>query len=238
MEKGYYSSHYKNYVGNLKTYYKNQISTYEINYDSFLASYSRDANVLDIGCGVGNFVAYLSAKGFNRITGVDSSKEEITICQDNIKDVDFILDSIENYLKRTDQYFDIISVFSLLEHIEKEDMVDLMKLIKSKIKKNGVLIFSTPNMGTLFGNTNGRYNDFTHTMGFTESSLKQLLLLAGFNEIEIWGGNSKNIKKWKSKILRKYYQPIVLKVLKYFLLSLDISMPKINDNVLYGFAKI
>ena len=93
-------------------------------------------------------------------------------------------------------------------------------------------------MGTLFGNTNGRYNDFTHTMGFTESSLKQLLLLAGFNEIEIWGGNSKNIKKWKSKILRKYYQPIVLKVLKYFLLSLDISMPKINDNVLYGFAKI
>jgi len=53
------------------------------------------------------------------------------------------------------------------------------------LKNDGIIIIQVPNMQSPDPALH-RYNDMTHEIGFTEHSLKQLLMLAGFSEIKFY----------------------------------------------------
>ena len=237
MEKDYYSAHYKGFVGELETYYENEIVQYHRQFGHMMSGFDKNARCLDLGCGVGNFVAYLNSQRFVHVTGIDTSAESIDICKNKFPRYAFYQESISEYLVNNDETYDIISMFSIIEHLPKGNIIPLLSLIRSKLNKpDGTLIISTPNMCALFGNTGGRYGDFTHTTGFTESSLRQCLLMAGFTAIQIEGPQKKR-STLKQKILYDIYQPIVLKLLKWFFISLGLEIPSIHGYTLFVHCK-
>lgn len=157
---------------------------YEAMYGRFLPE-SRDAAILDAGIGAGHFLYYLKKKGYTNFTGIDISPQQVDFCRKNISE-NVALADVFDHLKARRGVFDLISLNDVLEHIPKEEIVPLLSLVRESLKAGGKLILKTPNLGNFFS-TYARYKDFTHETGFTERSLRQVLWLAGFREISIFG---------------------------------------------------
>jgi len=75
---------------------------------------------------------------------------------------DFVIqDDVFSFLKNTDKVYDVICAFDLLEHFHKDELLDLLGLIHSRLTLGGIFVFRTPNgEGPFVGRY--RYGDFTH----------------------------------------------------------------------------
>lgn len=157
---------------------------YEAMYGRFLPA-SMDAAILDAGSGAGHFLYFLKKKGYSNFTGIDMSPQQVDFCKKNISEKVILADAF-NYLGDKSGTFDLISLNDVLEHIPKDNVIPLLSLLRASLKVGGKLILKTPNLGNFFS-VYTRYKDFTHEAGFTERSLRQVLWLAGFREMEVFG---------------------------------------------------
>jgi 2-polyprenyl-3-methyl-5-hydroxy-6-metoxy-1,4-benzoquinol methylase len=161
---------------------------------------NKSSAVLDIGCGMGHFLRFLKNQGFSNIQGVDHSEEQVNCCKSSSLPVVFITDTYKFLETRIDTY-DLIVMNDVLEHFQKNEVIRILLCCKSALRKDGNLVLRVPNMSSIYG-LHGRYIDFTHEVGFTESSLKQVLLAVGFENISItdnkapFGLRPKRFARW------------------------------------------
>jgi 2-polyprenyl-3-methyl-5-hydroxy-6-metoxy-1,4-benzoquinol methylase len=96
-------------------------------------------NLLDIGCGTGEFLDYCTRSGFG-VLGVEPNKKarEYAIQKYGLR----IIDN-ESLLGLESDSFDIITLWHVLEHIHQ--LEDRMKIISQILKKEGTLIIAVPN---------------------------------------------------------------------------------------------
>ena len=79
--------------------------------------------------------------------------------------------------------------------------------MKRALKPGGILIIKTDNGGNPFLACHSRYMDFTHEIIFTEHSLEQVLIAAGFKDIKIKGTDIyvlKSILNFPAKVISKF----------------------------------
>jgi 2-polyprenyl-3-methyl-5-hydroxy-6-metoxy-1,4-benzoquinol methylase len=156
--------------------------------------------ILDIGCGIGHFLYYLKTRGYLNIQGVDHSTEQVDLCLEAGLPVELIED-IFAYLRNHPSTYDVISMNDVLEHFTKDEIIRLLALMNQSLRENGSIIIRVPNSSGIFG-PHGRYLDFTHEVGFTESSLRQVLQASDFNNVEIrdnkvpFGFKLKRLLRW------------------------------------------
>jgi 2-polyprenyl-3-methyl-5-hydroxy-6-metoxy-1,4-benzoquinol methylase len=141
--------------------------SYEREYEEFLPK-NKNAKVLDLGCGTGHFLYFLQKKGFKNYIGIDISEQQISYCKENISKSVKVFDAFE-FLKDNEGLYDVIVANDFLEHILKERVIELLKLIHCSLRTGGKFIMKTPNMSNPFV-LDLRYKDFTHEIGFTVSS--------------------------------------------------------------------
>jgi len=100
--------------------------------------------VLDIGCGIGNFLLQLKEKGYECF-GIELNKDcvryagevrGLTIKEGRIEDIDF-----------GEERFDLITILSTLEHMGHP--VKVLSKVRSLLRDDGVVIISVPNVGYL-----------------------------------------------------------------------------------------
>ena len=73
----------------------------------------------------------------------------------------------------------------VLEHLNKDEILELVDLIIGALKPGGAFVSQTANAeNALWGRL--RHGDFTHDLAFTRSSMRQLLLVTGFDSIRIY----------------------------------------------------
>ncbi|MBK7560881.1 MAG: class I SAM-dependent methyltransferase [Chitinophagaceae bacterium] len=143
----------------------------------------KNLNILDIGCGLGQLLNNLKKNGFVNLYGVDINKESIEICKKNNLSVDEITD-VREYAKKCTTKFDRIVMSHVLEHIDKEIIIDTLAHIKKHLlKEGGIFLLMVPNAQSSTG-AYWRYEDFTHTTLFTAGSCLYVLKAAGFSHIE------------------------------------------------------
>jgi 2-polyprenyl-3-methyl-5-hydroxy-6-metoxy-1,4-benzoquinol methylase len=136
--------------------------------------------VLDIGCGAGGFVYYLQKHGYENARGIDVSQEQIAIGQQlgvkNLEKADLI-----SYLDQHQQSFDVITMFDVIEHFDKEEVVAILEKVFTSLKSGGRLILRTVNgEGIFYGKI--AYGDFTHETIFTAQSFEQVFGICGFRK--------------------------------------------------------
>jgi cyclopropane fatty-acyl-phospholipid synthase-like methyltransferase len=156
---------------------------YEREYEELLPK-NKNAKILDLGCGTGHFLYFLQKNGFKNYIGIDISDQQISSCKENISKSVEVFDAFE-FLKDKEGRYDVIVANDFLEHILKERVIELVKLINHSLKSGGKFIMKTPNMSNPFV-LDLRYKDFTHEIGFTEKSLYQVLSVADFKSIQIY----------------------------------------------------
>lgn len=157
--------------------------------------------ILDLGCGYGSFLSFLQSKKYTNVTGVDLSTQEISICKRLFKSYNFVQEDILNFVSNTNQKFDVVYLSHVIEHIKKEDLFVFLEGVKRMLNDQGIFVIIAPNSGAYFNAAANRYGDLTHEIGFTELSLRQVLMVAGFGDIE--ARNFYGVGKPFLRILRK-----------------------------------
>jgi 2-polyprenyl-3-methyl-5-hydroxy-6-metoxy-1,4-benzoquinol methylase len=112
---------------------------------SFLKSLENkeNLNLLDIGCADGSFSKYLKDLGF-KVCGIDISPEAIN----NAKKIgiDACVHDVSKKFPFENCFFDIVVMMEVIEHVYDTDF--LLDEIKRILKKEGLLIITTPNLGS------------------------------------------------------------------------------------------
>lgn len=111
----------------------------------FAGQFVADKNVLDVASGSGYGTRYLLDKGAAKVVGIDNSREAIKYSREKYQTsgIEFILADAAK-LPFKDNIFDIVVSFETIEHLD--DQEKFLREIKRVIKKNGLLIISTPNV--------------------------------------------------------------------------------------------
>lgn len=179
--------------------YDNKPQGYYNNYRLEMLDYLPEdvKTVIDIGCGDGSFGSLIKEKTDAEVWGIEYRKEEADKA-DKVLDKlfsgpceDLIDDLPENY-------FDVIYFNDILEHLE--DPYDVLRWVKSKLKKEGVVISSIPNIRhykailNLIFNKEWKYEaqgvmDKTHLRFFTGKSIKRMYEEQGYKIITHEGIN-------------------------------------------------
>ncbi len=126
---------------------------------------NKSCKLLDLGSGDGSFIKVCKNNGFDAI-GIDGSKNNINFENDKL---DF-----------KDGVFDVITLISVIEHIEKPE--NILKEIFRVLKKQGIIVIITPNFRYSYKNF---YDDPTHLRPYTDKSIKSLMHLYNFKTYKV-----------------------------------------------------
>jgi len=210
MIEKYFSKHfsllnkidYKN-ERSINSFLLNSVKFYEKELLTFLP-FSKKSIILDIGCGIGSVLNFLITRGYNDVYGIDISEEQLNVCNKYVTDKAAKWDVLD-YLKQTTEIFDVIILYDVIEHIERDKILKLIDLLHKRLNRNGRVILRTPNLGSLLGSYS-RYIDFSHTMGFTAESLHQVFSEFNFSEIKLFNSYIGKKRKVFLKALLKIFE--------------------------------
>jgi 2-polyprenyl-3-methyl-5-hydroxy-6-metoxy-1,4-benzoquinol methylase len=116
-------------------------------------------NVIDLGCGQGEFVELLAANGIN-VTGVDRNEEMVNYCRG--RSLPVVQADIFDYLMElSDGSCDGIFLSQVVEHLPFELILKLVNLCAQKLVQGGLIVAETVNTSCLAALSNF-YLDPTH----------------------------------------------------------------------------
>ena len=186
-------------------------------YKEILENLPQNARILDFGCGFGQNLFAIKNKRFEwkmgggskdfRLVGIDINPNAI----DFVKSLDIEAILIEDIFSfKPKERFDLIITTHTLEHLPKENLINILKYFREfLLKENGAIFVAVPNAQSFTG-CYWAYEDFTHHTLFTAGSLIYVLKMSGFKSVEIIDkdalAGSKGIKKWIKKIFLKFYK--------------------------------
>jgi 2-polyprenyl-3-methyl-5-hydroxy-6-metoxy-1,4-benzoquinol methylase len=190
---------------------------YRWNYQRFFSRMNKSANILDLGCGVGQFLFYLKKYGFDNLTGIDISNSQIDLALKMQPQINFlhVEDSVDFLLNKHEEY-DVIVLNDVLEHIAIAEIIPFLNALNHSLKPDGQIVIKTINSAYPLSNAS-RYLDPTHTTSFHQRSLTQLLRHTGFIDIHCY---QEEIGLYNPLFIAKklivYFVRFLLRTLVYF----------------------
>ena len=136
----------------------------------------KNEKLLDLGCGRGEYLKGFIHCGIDAY-GVDQSTIGISLCPN----VEIKQSDLENSpLPYDDNYFDIIFSKSVLEHFYYPERI--VKEMYRVVKPGGILVSMVPDWESVYKTF---YVDYTHRTPFTMTSLKDIFLINGFDNVQV-----------------------------------------------------
>lgn len=166
----------------------------------------KNCRLLDFGAGLGNLSLYLMSRGYDNVISIDVSKDQCAAAKEFGANVMHVPDSL-GYLLRMKGSFDVIFMSDVIEHIPKAKMLDYLAAARVALVDDGMIVVKTENVSSPTG-IYQHHMDFTHEYNFVEKSLRQLLMMAGFREVEIRGHSMPWPRRpwlWWKPIVRMIY---------------------------------
>ena len=165
--------YYETYDKRYKTAHKNGFLWIEENFDSIIIdtmkkyNISKNANILDMGCGEGRNCLHLLKLGYN-VTGTDCSSEAIKTCKTLAKkrDLNGKFKVIDSVLYETEEKYDFIYSIAVLHMLlTDEDRLNFLKNLKNSLSQNGIALIAVEGDGKKQSAT--KIEDTFNTINFT-----------------------------------------------------------------------
>lgn len=134
--------------------------------------------VLELGCGVGLFLAFLERKGCTDFIGVEMDGKAREFMPPSIAER-VISSTFNDYFKEAGRPFHRVVLLDVFEHFAPADGVALLRRIGAILEDDGKVILRVPNLSSPWG-LQYQYNDLTHKCCYAPGNLRQLALAAGF----------------------------------------------------------
>lgn len=149
----------------------------------FLSYFTGCTNVLDIGCGWGEFLELLKENHIGG-HGVDNDQKMVSLCLSkglSVRNADSVI-----YLSSLDDgALDGIFTDDLVEHLQPEYLFHMLKLCAKKLQAGCHMVIVTVNPLSWVTFSNIFYVDLTHKKPIHPEAMKFILTHSGFESVEI-----------------------------------------------------
>ncbi|WP_304180620.1 class I SAM-dependent methyltransferase [Leptotrichia trevisanii] len=186
--------------------------------EKFVRLYVGKDNILDIGCGRGEFIKTLLNAGKQYVFGMDINPQMVEKCKKDGLSVE-LKDGV-NYLYDNDN-LNLGGIFSsqVIEHLKPSQIVKLIKGAYKNLQEGSPLILETINPMALVTQTMAYTLDLTHRQYVHPFTIEMLLKEHGFKKVEfIYSSpvdteapvlkdndmDQKELKKYNEKIRRMH----------------------------------
>jgi SAM-dependent methyltransferase len=113
-------------------------------------------DVLELGFGNGSFLAFATKQGWQPV-----GTEMNSLLVEAGREMGFKVMPADQLATLPDESFDLIAAFDVLEHVASDDVVELLLLLKSKLRATGHILLRFPNADHWLGNV-AQNGDPTH----------------------------------------------------------------------------
>lgn len=149
----------------------------------YLPYFSKCSNVLDIGCGRGEFIELLTANHI-KVKGIDLNQDMVEYCKERGFQVEYA-DAIEYLRQIPDNSLDGIFMAQVIEHLTTEQSLELLESIYRVLSPTGIIIVETINVQSVYAMSNWYYMDPTHVKPVHPASLEFIIQGIGFSNVKV-----------------------------------------------------
>ena len=144
---------------------------------------ARGGPVLDLGCGAGDMLRLLAARGVDA-RGVDSDAESVRLAVAQGLTVEEG-DALEVLSAQDAGSVAVLVLIQVVEHLPPQRLVELVALAADKLRLGGLLVAETINPASLYVYSHALYLDPTHTTPIHPLYLSFLCQEAGFAAVDV-----------------------------------------------------
>ena len=149
----------------------------------YLQYFKGRENIIDIGCGRGEFLELLQESGI-QARGVDLDLDMVLLCRD--KGLDVVRGDAFAYLGALpDASVGGVFAAQVIEHVHPRQVIELVMLCSRKLAPGSVLILETPNPKCLLVFAETFYKDPSHVQPIHPDTMQFLFEAVGFHDIEL-----------------------------------------------------
>jgi 2-polyprenyl-3-methyl-5-hydroxy-6-metoxy-1,4-benzoquinol methylase len=143
----------------------------------------RGGNLLDIGCGTGNFLAAARDAGY-RVTGIELDGKAARFAKEQVGLQRVFPLTVSEFVGRhADEKFEVVTFFEVLEH--QAAPVEFLQKVKSCLKPHGTIALSVPNRERWMTGPDVLDYPPNHFLRWNTAALKKFLNARGFEVISM-----------------------------------------------------
>lgn len=158
-------------------------------------------DILDLGCGRGEWLDILRENGYQAV-GIDLNKKSLEECRK--KHLKVVCADAIAYLKSLpDESVRLLTSFQLIEHLELPQLINLFYELGRVVKKGGLIIMETPNPCNLQVGAASFYLDPTHVRQLHPEFVQFLTSRNGFSQIEIAYPEEDKAEQWWNSLIQE-----------------------------------
>jgi O-antigen chain-terminating methyltransferase len=139
--------------------------------------------VLDLGSGRAEWLTLLRDAGV-RARGVDTNPAFVAAGRARGLDME-LSDALGHLRSIPSDSLDMITAFHVIEHLETEELLELLEAARRVLRCGGCILLETPNPTNLVMGACDFYNDPTHRSPLPPALTEYLLSAQGFHELEV-----------------------------------------------------
>jgi SAM-dependent methyltransferase len=147
-------------------------------FESYLPLFEGRTDILDVGCGRGEFLDLLAARGVPA-RGIDLNHEMAEVCRARGLDVTEA-DAVGYLLTLPDASLGGIFSAQVVEHLEPAYLLRLLEVAFHKLRPGGRLVLETLNPACWVAFFDSYIRDITHVWPLHPDTLKYLVVASGF----------------------------------------------------------
>jgi 2-polyprenyl-3-methyl-5-hydroxy-6-metoxy-1,4-benzoquinol methylase len=149
----------------------------------YVAYFTRQSNVLDVGCGRGEFLDLLREQGI-AAKGIDLNPEMVELCR--ARGLDVAVADARGYLQSVgDESLGGLIAVQVVEHLEPAYLTRMLGLAFDKVRPGGRIVLETINPACWMAYFESFIRDLTHVKPIHPETLQYLLQASGFSNVEI-----------------------------------------------------
>jgi SAM-dependent methyltransferase len=170
------------YVG-FEDQFRGSRETIRARLESYLPFFAGASDVLDIGCGRGEFLELLAGTGV-RARGIDLNHEMAEFCRSRGLDVTEA-DAVGYLSTLPDASLGGIFAAQVVEHLQPGYLLQFLELAFHKLRPGGRVILETLNPACWVAFFDSYIRDITHVWPLHPETLKYLVLASGFTRADL-----------------------------------------------------
>ena len=149
----------------------------------YLPIFAASSDVLDIGCGRGEFLALLREKGVTA-RGIDINRAMVEVCREKGLHAEEA-DALEYLRALPDGSLGGLFAAQVIEHLDPRYLTRLLDAAFDKLRPGAPIVLETINPACWFAFFESYIRDITHVRPIHPDTLRYLLVATGFQQIDI-----------------------------------------------------
>jgi O-antigen chain-terminating methyltransferase len=170
------------YVG-FEAQFRGSVDEIRARLGDYVPDFEGASDVLDIGCGRGEFLQLLRERGV-KARGIDINHEMVETCRSHGLDV-VEGDGLEYLASLADGSLGGLFAAQVVEHLDPDRLIRLLDVAFSKLRPDARIVLETINPACWAAFFDSYIRDLTHVRPVHPETLKYLLQASGFQSVDI-----------------------------------------------------